>query len=138
MFRRDGLLYGLFGLFGLFGLLGLLDPPLLLVLVGLVVLWTPVPVLPVLVPRVVPVPVPVLPPVLPGVVPPGAPRVIPPPGVPVLPPVLPPGLPPPRPPCCSHSVAERKNEAMRSTGEAAKAMPLERHATPGTDDGHYS
>src|ERR1035437_10216654 len=119
MFRRDGLLYGLFGLFGLyrlFGLLGLLDPPLLLVLVlvGLVGLWTPVPVLPVLVPRVVPVP------------------------VPVFPPVLPPGLPPPRPPCCSHSVAERKNEAMRSTGEAAKAMPLERHATPGNADGNSS
>src|ERR1017187_6670997 len=114
MFRRDGLL-----LRGLFGLLILFDRPVGLVLgLGLRV----VPVLPVVVPRVVPLPVP--PPVLP-LEPPR--EVVPPPGDPVLPPVLPP---PPRP-CCSHSGADRKKEAMRSTGEAASAMPPERQARPG-------
>src|ERR1017187_9048142 len=132
MFMRDRLLRGLFGLFGLLGLLALLGRPVGLVL-GLVLRPPPVPVLPGVVPRVVPLPAPVLPPPVLPLEPPR--EVVPPPGDPVLPPVLPP---PPRPPCCSHSVADRKKEAMRSTGEAASAMPLERHARPGKACGNSS
>src|ERR1039457_2416510 len=138
MFMRDGLLYkGLLVLLGLLELLILFGRPVGLglgLVLGLVLRPPPVPVLPGLVPRVVPPPGdPVLPPGLPPELPPEAPReVVPPPGDPVLPPVLPP---PPRP-ACSHSVADRKNEAMRSTGEAASAMLLERQARPGKARGN--
>src|ERR1019366_9475494 len=131
MFMRDGLLYkGLLVLLGLLELLILFGRPVGLGLVlGLVLRPPPVPVLPGLVPRVVPPPGdPLLPPGLPPELPhEPPPEGVPPPGSPVLPPVLPP---PPRP-ACSHSGAARNNEAMRSTGEAASAMPLERHAMPG-------
>src|ERR1022692_1716233 len=59
----------------------------------------------------------------------------PPPHPPTPPP--PPPTPPPRP-CCSHSGADRKKEAMRSTGEAASAMPLKRQARPGKAWGNSS